>query len=351
MNEAIDVTRRRFLTKSAMTFAGAHLGMFDSTGTTRELAALGRAREWLNSPRLTPESLAGKVLLVDFWTYTCINWLRTLPYVRAWTQKYRQGLTIIGVHTPEFPFEHNIDNVRRALQQMRIEYPVVIDNDYSIWRAFENQYWPALYLVDPRGRIRHRQFGEGEYPASERAIQRLLKEAGVSSVGDDVVPVDGSGFEAPADWMNLKSPDTYVGYARAENFGSPDGARRDQPRTYRAAPRLTLNQWSLAGEWTIGRQATVLNKPPGQILLRFHARDVHLVMGPSRPGDPVRFRVSIDGQPPGAAHGLDVDDGGNGTAREQRLYQLVRQPTSIVDRQFVIEFLDAGAEAFAFTFG
>ena len=351
MNEAIDVTRRRFLTKSAMTFAGAHLGMFDSTGTTRELAALGRAREWLNSPRLTPESLAGKVLLVDFWTYTCINWLRTLPYVRAWTQKYRQGLTIIGVHTPEFPFEHNIDNVRRALQQMRIEYPVVIDNDYSIWRAFENQYWPALYLVDPRGRIRHRQFGEGEYPASERAIQRLLKEAGVSSVGDDVVAVDRSGFEAPADWMNLKSPETYVGYARAENFASPDGARRDQPRTYRAAPRLTLNQWSLAGEWTIGRQATVLNKPPGQILLRFHARDVHLVMGPSRPGDPVRFRVSIDGQPPGAAHGLDVDDGGNGTAREQRLYQLVRQPTSIVDRQFVIEFLDAGAEAFAFTFG
>ena len=351
MNETIDMTRRRFLTRSTMTFAAAHLGMLDRAGATRQLAAIGRATEWLNSPRLALESLAGKVLLVDFWTYTCINWLRTLPYVRAWAQKYRQGLTIIGVHTPEFPFEHNIDNVRRSLQQMRIEYPVVIDNDNSIWRAFENQYWPALYLVDPRGRIRHRQFGEGEYPASERAIQRLLKEAGVSSVGDDVVAVDGSGFEAPADWTNLKSPETYVGYARAENFVSPEGARRDQPRTYRAAPRLTLNQWSLAGEWTIGRQATVLNKPPGQILLRFHARDVHLVMGPSRPGDPVRFRVSIDGQPPGAAHGLDVDDGGNGTAREQRLYQLVRQPTSIVDRQFVIEFLDAGAEAFAFTFG
>ena len=351
MNEAIDVTRRRFLTRSAMTFAAAHLGAFDSTGTTRELAAIGRAQEWLNSPRLTPESLAGKALIVDFWTYTCINWLRTLPYVRAWAQKYRQGLTIIGVHTPEFPFEHNIDNVRRALQQMRIEYPVVIDNDYSIWRAFENQYWPALYLVDPRGRIRHRQFGEGEYPASERAIQRVLKEAGVSGVSDDVVSVDGSGFEAAADWTNLKSPETYVGYERAENFASPDGARRDQPRAYRAAPRLTLNQWSLAGEWTIGRQATLLNKPPGQILHRFHARDVHIVMGPSRPGDPVRFRVSIDGQPPGAAHGLDVDESGNGTASEQRLYQLVRQPMPIADRQFGIEFLDAGAEAFAFTFG
>ena len=290
-------------------------------------------------------------MLVDFWTYTCINWLRQLPYVRAWAEKYRQGLVVIGVHTPEFPFEHNIDNVRRAVQQMRIEYPVVIDNDYSIWRAFNNQYWPALYFIDARGRVRHRHFGEGEYQSSERAIQRLLKEAGVSGVVDGVVSVDGSGFESAADWANLKSPETYVGYERMENFASPDAARRDQRRTYRAPSRLALNQWSLAGDWTIGRQATVLNKTPGQILHRFHARDVHLVMGPPRPGTSVRFRVSVDGQPPGAAHGLDVDEDGNGTVREQRLYQLVRQPKPIVDRTFAIDFLDAGVEAFAFTFG
>jgi thiol-disulfide isomerase/thioredoxin len=354
MGEAIKHNRRRFLARSAMTIAAAHLGVFDTAeakGAPRELAALGHASEWLNTPRLTAEDLAGKILFVDFWTYTCINWLRTLPYVRAWAQKYRQGLTVIGVHTPEFPFERNIDNVRRSVQQMRIEYPIVIDNDYSIWQAFENQYWPALYLVDARGRVRHHQFGEGEYPTSERAIQRLLKEAGVSGVNDGVVSIDGSGFEAAADWTNLKSPETYVGYERTENFASPDAARRDQPRTYRAASRLALNQWSLAGDWTIGRQATVLNKTSGQILYRFHARDVHLVMGPSRPGDSIRFRVSIDGQPPGTAHGLDVDESGGGTMHEQRLYQLVRQPKPIVDRTFTIDFLDPGVEAFSFTFG
>jgi hypothetical protein len=277
--------------------------------------------------------------------------LRQLPYLRAWAQKYKQDLVVIGVHTPEFAFEHSLDNVRRAVRQMRIEYPVVLDNDYSIWRAFENQYWPALYFVDARGRVREHQFGEGEYEKSERAIQRLLKEAGVAGVADGVVSVAGTGFEAPADWTHLRSPETYVGYARAENFASPDAARRDQARTYRPASRLSLNQWSLTGEWTIGRQATTLNKTPGGIQHRFHARDLHLVMGPARPGDTVRFRVTIDGQPPGPAHGLDVDEAGNGTAREQRLYQLVRQPTPIVDRTFAIEFLDAGAEAFAFTFG
>jgi hypothetical protein len=237
--------------------------------------------------------------------------------------------------------------------QMRIEHPVVIDNDYSIWRAFRNQYWPARYLVDARGRVRHHQFGEGEYPASERAIQRVLTEAGAGhavDVDDSLVSVDGSGFEAAADWTNLRSPETYVGYERAQNFASPDAARRDQPRTYRAASRLALNRWSLAGDWTIGKQATVLNKNPGQILYRFHARDVHLVMGPSRPGGAVPFRV-IDGQPPGAGHGLDVDERGNGTVREQRLYQLVRQPNPIGDRTLAIDFLDAGVEAFAFTFG
>ena len=317
----------------------------------RELAAIGNAAEWINSPRLTTQSLIGKVVLVDFWTYTCINWLRTLPYVRAWAQKYQQGMVVVGVHTPEFPFESNIDNVRRSVQQMKIEYPVVIDNDYSIWRAFGNQYWPALYFVDAQGRVRHHQFGEGEYETSERAIQRFLKEGGIGGAPDAIVSVDGRGFEAAADWANLKSPETYVGYARAENFASPDAARRDHPRTYRPASRLALNQWTLAGDWTIGSQATVLNNLPGQIVYRFHARDVHLVMGPSRRGTSQRFRVSIDGQPPGAAHGLDIDQGGNGTVRDQRLYQLVRQPTPIVDRTLAIEFLEPGVEAFSFTFG
>jgi thiol-disulfide isomerase/thioredoxin len=355
MHPGINYERRRFLRRAVMTIGAARAGLFGvveaSQRAPRELAAIGNAAEWINSPRLTPSTLSGKVVLVDFWTYTCINWLRTLPYVRAWAQKYQQGLIVIGVHTPEFPFEYNIDNVRRAVQQMRIEYPIVIDNDYSIWRAFENQYWPALYLLDARGRVRQHQFGEGEYETSERAIQRLLKETGISGAADGVVSVDGSGFEAAADWANLRSPETYLGYERAENFASPDAARRDQPRTYRPASRLALNQWSLVGDWTIGRQATVLNKTLGRIQYRFHARDVHLVMGPSRSGGAAPFRVTIDGQPPGAAHGLDVDEDGNGTVREQRLYQLVRQPKPIVDRTFAIDFRDAGVEALSFTFG
>ena len=317
----------------------------------RELAAIGRAAEWLNSPRLTPASLAGKVVVVDFWTYTCINWLRTLPHVRAWAQKYRDAL-VIGVHTPEFGFERNIDNVRRAVRQMRIEYPVVIDNDYAIWRAFNNQYWPALYFIDARGRVRERQFGEGEYPRSEAAIQRLLAEAGVANVLEgNVVSVAGEGIEAAADWDNLKSPETYVGYDRMQNFASRGGADPDRRRVYAAPARMPLNQWALTGEWTIGKQATVLSVPNGRIVHRFHARDVHLVMGPARQESSVRFRVSLDGQPPGAAHGLDVDDAGNGTVFEQRLYQLIRQPKPIIDRTFEIEFLDAGVETFAFTFG
>jgi thiol-disulfide isomerase/thioredoxin len=372
--EAAQYDRRRFLRTGALTIAAARLGIISrlrSAGASaslagalaeagsvhanqrvpRELAAIVNAPEWLNSPRLTASSLAGKVVLVDFWTYTCINWLRTLPYVRAWAHKYQQGVVVIGVHTPEFPFERNVDNVRRSVQQMRIEYPVVIDNDYAIWRAFNNEYWPALYLVDGRGRVRHRQFGEGEYEASERAVQRLLKETGAPGVSDGVVSVDGSGFEAAADWSSLRSPETYVGYDRTQNFASQDAARLDQRRTYRAPSRLALNQWSLAGDWTMGKAAAVLNKASGQILHRFHARDVHLVMGPSRSESPVPFRVTIDGQPLGAARGLDVDEGGKGTVREQRLYSLVRQPKPIVDRTFAIDFADAGVEAFAFTFG
>jgi len=350
-----DDDRRRFLGRAVMTMAAARFGMFSTAEAQdrvpRELAAIGRATEWINTPPLTPASLGGKVVVVDFCTYTCINWLRTLPYVRAWSQKYTQGLVVIGVHTPEFPFEKDLGNVRRALKQIRVEFPIVIDNDYSIWRAFRNQYWPALYFIDVRSKTRDHHFGEGEYERSERVIQRLLSEAGVAGINNGIVSVDGSGFEAAADWTNLKSPETYVGYERSQNFASRDAAAPDQRRAYRAPGRLALNQWSLVGEWTMGTQATVLNKASGQIVHRFHARDVHLVMGPSRPGSPVRFRVTIDGQPPAAAHGLDVDEGGNGTVVEQRLYQLIRQPTPIVDRTLLIEFLDPGVEAFSFTFG
>jgi thioredoxin family protein/AhpC/TSA family protein len=350
-----DHDRRRFLGTAAMTIAAAHLGPFSTVnagdGGPRELAAIGSAAEWLNSPRLTPSSLAGKVVVVDFCTYTCINWLRTLPYRRAWAQQYRQGLVLIGVHTPEFEFEKNVDNVRRAVRQMRIEYPIVIDNDYSIWRAFKNHSWPALYFIDARGHVRQHHFGEGEYERSEMAIQRLLAEAGVGGPRDGVVSVDASGVETAADWDNLRSPENYVGYERTAKFVSLGGAERDRRRLYAAPARLALNQWALAGEWTMGRQATGLSSPNGRMVYRFHARDLHLVMGPPRQGNSVRFRVSLDGRPPGPAHGVDVDEGGNGMAVEQRLYQLIRQPKPIVARRFEIEFLDGGVETFAFTFG
>jgi thiol-disulfide isomerase/thioredoxin len=354
MNERIDRRRRRLLGGAAMTMAAAQFGMFGSDADAREpreLAAIGRATEWLNSPRLTASGLAGKVVLVDFWTYTCINWLRALPYRRAWAQKYGPGLVVIGVHTPEFGFEKNVEQVRRAVRQMRVEYPVVIDNDYAIWRAFNNNYWPALYFIDPRGRVRQHHFGEGEYERSERTLQRLLADAGFGGGDPNVVSVEAQGAEAPADWDSLRSTENYLGHARTENFASPGGAQPDTRRLYAAPRRLTLNQWALAGEWTMGREATVLSGPTGRIVCRFHARDVHLVMGPPRQGGSVRFRVTIDGQPPGAAHGGDVDEGGNSVVVEPRLYQLVRQRQPIVDRQFEIEFLDTGVETFAFTFG
>jgi thiol-disulfide isomerase/thioredoxin len=317
-----------------------------------ELSSLGSATEWLNSPPLTASGLRGKVVLVDVWTYTCINWLRTLPYVRAWAEKYKnQGLVVIGVHAPEFAFEKNIDNVRRAAKEMKVNYPIAIDNDFAIWRALKNEYWPALYFVDARGKIRHHQFGEGEYEQSERIIQQLLAEAGTGGIGHELVSVDARGAEAAADWGSLKSPENYVGYERTENFASPGGAVLDKRRVYAVPARLRLNQWALSGDWTVQKQATVLNKVNGRIAYRFHARDLHLVMGPAAPGTSVRFRVLIDGQSPGAAHGIDVDDQGNGKVTEQRLYQLIRQPKPIADRLFEIEFLDSGVEAFAFTFG
>jgi thiol-disulfide isomerase/thioredoxin len=321
-------------------------------GGQSELASLERADAWLNSPPLTAAALRGKIVLVDFWTYTCINWLRTLPYVRAWAEKYRdRGLVVIGVHAPEFPFEKNADNVQRAVKAMRVEYPVAVDNDHVIWRAFNNQYWPALYFIDAQGRMRHHHFGEGAYEQSEMVLQELLAEAGNSKLERGLVSVDPRGAEAAADWGDLQSDENYLGYGRTQNFMSPGGVAADMPRLYALPARLRLNDWALSGDWTVASGAAAANKPNGAIAYRFHARDLHLVMGPAAPGTSVKFRVLIDGQPPGVAHGTDVDEQGYGTLTEQRLHQLIRQPKPIVDRQFEIEFLGSGAEAFAFTFG
>jgi len=317
-----------------------------------ELPSFAGATSWLNSPPLTPSGLRGKAVLVDFWTFTCVNWLRTLPYLRAWSARYKdRGLIVIGVHTPEFSVEHEIDNIRRAAREMRVDYPIAVDNDSAVWRAFDNAYWPAVYIADARGRIRYHHFGEGEYEETERAIQQLLAEAGVSGIPTDLVSVEARGTEVAADWSSVKSPETYVGYEKAENFASPGGAMRDKPRAYTFPARWTLNDWGLQGEWTVGREIAVPERPKARIAYRFHARDVNLVMGSSKRGQPVRFRVLIDGHPPEAAHGTDVDAQGNGTVAEPRLYQLIRQPGPISDRLFEIEFLEAGAEAFCFTFG
>jgi thiol-disulfide isomerase/thioredoxin len=317
-----------------------------------EMPSLGSGAEWLNSQPLTAASLRGKVVLIEFWTYTCINWRRQLPYVRAWADKYKgHGLVVIGVSAPEFGFEKNISNVRWAAGDMHVDYPIVIDNDYVIWSAFNNEYWPALYFVDAQGHIRHHQFGEGEYEQSERVIQQLLAEAGAKGVGRELVSVTGRGAEAGADWDDLRSAENYVGYERTENFESPGGPVPDKASVYAVPAALRLNHWALAGDWTMKKQAIELNKAKGRIVYRFHARDLHLVMGPGTQRKPVRFRVLIDGHPPGKAHGVDIDAQGNGTITEPRMYQLIRQVKPITDRQFEIEFLDSGAEAFSFTFG
>ena len=317
-----------------------------------DFPSLGGATGWLNSTPLTPPDLRGKVVLVDFWTYTCINWRRQLPYVRAWAEKYKdQGLVVIGVHTPEFEFEKNVDNVRWAVKDMRVDYPVALDSDYAIWRAFKNHYWPALYFIDGKGHIRHHQFGEGEYEQSEMVIQQLLAEAGAGGRSRELVSVAARGAEVAPDWGSLKSPENYLGYERTQNFASPGGPVLDKGRVYAVPGRFRLNEWALSGNWTMRKDVSVLTHASGWIAYRFHARDVHLVMGPAARGTPVRFRVLIDGQPPDAAHGVDANDQGEGAVTEQRMYQLIRQPTPIVDRQFEIEFLDSGVEAFVFTFG
>ena len=316
------------------------------------LPALTGATAWLNSPPLTAEGLRGRVVLVDFWTYSCINCLRSLPYVRAWAEKYRDaGLVVIGVHAPEFAFEKSLDNVKRAVRDLKVEYPVAIDNDYALWRAFDNHYWPAHYFIDAQGRIRFHHFGEGDYEHSEQIIRQLLAEAGKAAVGDGARSVRADGVQAASDFAAVRSPETYIGYERAENFRSPGGLVRDLRQPYTAPASLALNDWALAGNWTVEAERAVLGTAGGRITFRFHARDLHLVLGPGDDGKPVRFRVRLDGAPPGRDHGVDVDVDGLGTISSQRLYQLIRQGDPGRDRSFEIEFLDPGVKAFSFTFG
>ena len=333
MSDEINAGRRRFLTAAAATIATAQLGIervMAATGRAGgDLQALETATAWLNSGPLTAAGLKGKVVLVSFWTYTCINWLRTQPYLRAWADKYRdRGLVVIGVHSPEFGFEKNVDRVRRAAQALQVSYPIAVDSEHAIWNAFDNQYWPALYFIDAKGTIRHRHFGEGQYDRSERTIQQLL------GVSGELVSVTGTGREAAADWASLQSPESYLGSGRRDN-----------------APEGKLNHWTLSGDWAVGNEAITLRSAGGKIGDRFHARDLHLVMGPGPTGRPARFRVRLEGEAPGAAHNLDVDAQGSGQVTEPRLYQLVRQSPPIADRTFEIEFLDPGVEAFVFTFG
>jgi cytochrome c biogenesis protein CcdA/thiol-disulfide isomerase/thioredoxin len=336
------VDRLRPTLKSADTSTQSSLGSSDE---------LSGAVDWLNSPPLTIEGLKGKVVVIDFWTYSCINCLRSIPYVKAWAEKYKDhGLVVIGVHTPEFAFERNINNVRAAVSDLKIEYPVAIDNEYKIWRSFDNKYWPAHYFIDAKGRVRFHHFGEGEYDQSEQVIQRLLKEAGNDTVPQSLVTVKASGVEAASSVNDDQSPETYIGYGRADNFVSPGGIVENERHVY-ASATLQLNEWSLSGDWTVRAENAVLNGADGSIMYRFHARDLHLVLGPAVDGKPVRFRVTINGKAPGGDHGTDTDADGQGVVDGQRLYQLVRQNGVIRDRTFAIEFLDPGVLAYAFTFG
>jgi thiol-disulfide isomerase/thioredoxin len=316
------------------------------------LAPFDGATGWLNSEPLTPDGLRGRVVLVDFWTYTCINWLRTLPYVRAWAAKYRDaGLTVVGVHTPEFGFERDLDNIVEHSRDFGVEYPIAIDSDYGVWRAFSNHFWPAVYIADVDGRIRFHHFGEGEYAMTEMVIQQLLMDAGVEGVDQDLVEVDPIGLEVAADWRTLQSPETYVGYRQSSGFAQEDVARFDEPHAYTAPGRLPLNYWGLAGSWTVAGHAGVSNEAGGKLAFQFHARDLNLVMGPASRGSSIPFRVFLDSQPAADARGTDVAPDGSGAVGNQRTYQLIRQSGPIADRRFEIEFLDAGVEAYCFTFG
>lgn len=331
---------------SAAVFAAPALGLADPK------RALFGGGTWLNTPPLAAEDLRGKVVLVNFWTYSCINSLRPLPYVRAWADKYRdRGLVVIGVHTPEFGFETDLANVRRAVTELGVGYPVVLDSDYRLWRAFDNNAWPAFYFIDAQGRVRKQVLGEGGYDKSEKLLQKLLAEAKGAPVTDEITPIAGYGPQAAPDWPDIASEETYVGYAKAVGFASQDRFAQDEPQFYRAPDRLALNRWSLAGTWTVGGEFATLAKGAGTLAYRFHARDLNLVMGPGADGKPVRFRVRIDGAAPGADHGFDVDAEGVGRVQQPRMYQLVRQSRPVADRTFEIEFLDPGVRAYVFTFG
>lgn len=318
-----------------------------------DLPALDGATSWLNSAPLTPGELRGKVVLIDFWTYSCINCLRALPYVKTWYEKYKNsGLVVIGIHAPEFAFEKDEANVKRAVKDLGVNYPVALDNNYAIWQAFNNQYWPAHYFIDAQGKIRSHHFGEGKYDESEQTIRDLLTEAGVTNLPEPASKnVKANGVQAAADEANVKSPETYLGYERAEHFSSPDGFAADQSKTYKLPYKFNLNDWALAGNWLVDKEKAVLVNAPGQLAFRFSARDLHIVLGPNADGKPVRFRVLLDGVAPAKSHGVDTDSEGNGTITEQRLYQLIRQPNDVKEHTFTIEFLDVGVQAFSFTFG
>ena len=316
------------------------------------LPSFAGATRWLNSEPLTPEGLRGRVVLVDFWTYTCVNWLRTLPYVRAWAAKYADaGLRVVGVHTPEFGFERNVDNVIAQSRNLAVEYPVAVDNDYAVWGAFSNHFWPALYIADADGRLRYHHFGEGEYAMAEMVVQQLLLEAGTDAIDQNLVMVEPRGLEVAADWRTVQSPETYLGYAQSNGFASGTHARPDLALHYAATPELPLNHWDLSGIWTVGQHAPLLNEPGGRIAFEFHARDLNLVMGPESGSAPIPFRVFLDGEAAEDAAGTDVTADGHGTVTDQRCYQLIRQRGPIGKRRFEIEFLGAGVEAYCFTFG
>jgi thiol-disulfide isomerase/thioredoxin len=319
---------------------------------TYPLNGLSGANEWLNSPPLTAKQLKGKVVVVDFWDYSCINCIRAIPYVRAWADKYKaDGLVVIGVHTPEFDIEKQLPNVQKAVKKFNVTFPVALDNDMRVWNAFHNQYWPADYFIDATGKVRFAHFGEGGYDESEKQIQQLLKEANSKVTASGSVNVRGQGAEAAADMNSVRSPETYLGFARAEHFASPEGLKHDALVNYAQPKQLGLNQWGFAGKWTDHEQAAVSAAPGGKIVFRFHARDLHMVLAGTTDGKPVRFKVTVDGHAPGADHGVDVDAQGAGVLHEERLYQLIRQKGSVTDHTFTIEFLDAGAQAFTFTFG
>jgi thiol-disulfide isomerase/thioredoxin len=310
------------------------------------------ATQWLNSEPLTPEGLRGRVVVVDFWTYTCVNWLRTLPYVRAWAARYADaGLAVVGVHTPEFGFERKVDNVIAQSGNLAVEYPVAVDNDYAVWEAFSNHFWPALYIADAEGRLRYHHFGEGEYAMTEMVIQQLLLEAGAEGIDQNLVMVEPHGLEVAADWRTLQSPETYLGYGQSNGFASLTHARPNVALHYAATPQLALNHWDLSGIWTVGQHAALLNKPGGRVAFEFHARDLNLVMGSESGSVPIPFRVFLDGEAADGAAGTDVTAGGHGTVMDQRCYQLIRQRGPIGKRRFEIEFLEAGVEVYCFTFG